>query len=159
MDRADEAIAYEEASIEIAASPEAVYDLVSDLALMAEWSPESTGGSWRDGGTGQVGDFFDGSNKVREREWVREVEVAAADRGRDFTFVAGGVANNRTWWSYEMAPSDTGTTLTEKWWVVNKPPAWIDRSHDQFLERAAATLGMIETTLQGIKQAAKPSDG
>ena len=155
MECAADAIAYQEASIEIAASPVAVYDLVSDLVRMAEWSPESTGGSWRDGGSGQVGDVFDGSNKVGDNEWSREVEVAAADQGRDFTFVTGGVENNRTWWSYEMAPFGTGTTLTEKWWVVNKPPLWVDRSHDQFLERAAATIGMIETTLAGIKKSAE----
>ncbi|NCG39185.1 MAG: hypothetical protein GWP48_16920, partial [Actinobacteria bacterium] len=43
MECAADAIAYQEASIEVAASPEAVYDLVSDLVRMAEWSPESTG--------------------------------------------------------------------------------------------------------------------
>ncbi len=159
MERAADVIAHQEASIEVAASPEAVYDLVSDLARMADWSPESTGGSWRDGGTGQVGDFFDGSNKAGDFEWVREVQVAAADRGRDFTFVAGGVENNRTWWSYEMVPSGAGTTLTEKWWVVNKPPVWVERPHDQFLERAEATLGMIETTLAAIKATAEAENG
>ncbi|HAY67306.1 MAG TPA: hypothetical protein DCY82_03325, partial [Acidimicrobiaceae bacterium] len=35
-------LAAHEASIEIAASPEAVYDLVSDVTRMGEWSPEST---------------------------------------------------------------------------------------------------------------------
>jgi Polyketide cyclase / dehydrase and lipid transport len=35
---------HREASIEIHASPEAVYDLVSDLPRMGEWSPENIGG-------------------------------------------------------------------------------------------------------------------
>ena len=37
---------HREASIEINASPEAVYDLVSDLPRMGEWSPENIGGEW-----------------------------------------------------------------------------------------------------------------
>jgi polyketide cyclase/dehydrase/lipid transport protein len=37
---------HREASIEIHASPEAVYDLVSDLPRMGEWSPENIGGEW-----------------------------------------------------------------------------------------------------------------
>ena len=155
MKPAADAIAHQEASIEIAAAPEAVYDMVSDLTRMGEWSPENTGGEWRDGGSGAGGDWFDGQNAAGEREWHREVQVAAADRGSDFTFVAGGVENNRTWWSYEMAPSDTGTTLTERWWVVNKPPAWIDRPHDAFLARADYTLEMINSTLAAIKTAAE----
>ena len=34
---------HREASIEIHVSPEAVYDLVSDLPRMGEWSPENMG--------------------------------------------------------------------------------------------------------------------
>jgi Polyketide cyclase / dehydrase and lipid transport len=47
---------HREASIEIHASPEAVYDLISDLPRMGEWSPENIGGEWQGGGSGQVGD-------------------------------------------------------------------------------------------------------
>ncbi|MEZ5279109.1 MAG: SRPBCC family protein [Acidimicrobiales bacterium] len=155
MDKPADAIAYQEASIDIDASPEAVYGLVSDLARMGEWSPESTGGAWRDGATGKAGDWFDGTNRAGDFEWTREVQVARAEPGRDFTFVAGGVENNRTWWSYEMAPTDTGTRLTEKWWVVNKPPAWVERSHEAFLERAEQTLGAIQATLAAVKHTAE----
>lgn len=73
-----DAKAVHEASIEIAASPEAVYALVSNLERMGEWSPENEGGQWLDGGTGQVGDWFEGFNKAGDREWVRPVQVAAA---------------------------------------------------------------------------------
>ncbi|HIL48157.1 MAG TPA: SRPBCC family protein, partial [Acidimicrobiia bacterium] len=31
---------------EVAADPEAVWALVSDLANMGDWSPENDGGSW-----------------------------------------------------------------------------------------------------------------
>ena len=38
---------HREARIEIQASPEAVYDLVSVLPRMGEWSPENIGGEWQ----------------------------------------------------------------------------------------------------------------
>ena len=60
---------HREASIEINASPEAVYDLVSDLPRMGEWSPENTGGEWQGGGRGQVGDRFTGQNRAGEFTW------------------------------------------------------------------------------------------
>lgn len=151
----DDAQASKEASIEIAAPPEAVYDLVSDLSRMGEWSPESTGGRWADGGTGQVGDWFEGHNKVGDREWTRRSQVAKADRGSDFTFVVGGVAENCTWWSYEMAPSATGTTLTEKWWFVNKTPGLAAATDEQVQARVEATQAALETTLAAVKATAE----
>ena len=36
----------------IAAAPERVYELVSDLPRMGEWSPENTGGTWIKGAKG-----------------------------------------------------------------------------------------------------------
>ena len=66
---------HREASIEINASPEAVYDLVSDLPRMGEWSPENIGGEWQGGGSGKVGDRFLGHNRTRERSWSVPVMV------------------------------------------------------------------------------------
>jgi len=47
---------HREASIEIHASPEAVYDLVADLPRVGARSPERSGGEWQGGGSGKVGD-------------------------------------------------------------------------------------------------------
>ena len=44
-----------EATETIAADPGALYDLVSDLCRMGEWSPEATGGRWVGGATGRSG--------------------------------------------------------------------------------------------------------
>ena len=44
--------AHDEVSIEIAASPEAVYALVSDITRMGEWSPECRECTWANGATG-----------------------------------------------------------------------------------------------------------
>ena len=78
---------HREASIEIQASPEAVYDLVADLPRMGEWSPENIGGEWQGSGSGKVGDRFLGHNRTSARSWSVPVMVTVAERGRCFAFV------------------------------------------------------------------------
>ncbi len=155
MEPAADALASEHASIEIDAPPEAVYRLVSDIERMGEWSPETVGGRWLRGGSGQAGDWFEGFNKSGDREWSRECEVAEAEPGRGFTFVVGGVEANCTWWSYELEPTATGTRLTERWWLVNKTPAMQQATPEQFAARVALTREMLPATLAAIKRTAE----
>ncbi|MGI9623228.1 MAG: SRPBCC family protein [Acidimicrobiales bacterium] len=155
MEKPDEVLAHNEASILVSAPPDVVYDLVSDLPRMGEWSPEALGGEWKDGGSGEAGDWFVGHNRAGEREWTRESEVAVAEPGREFTFVVGGVEANCTWWSYEMSPVDGGTRLTERWWLVNKTPGVQAMSEEQFQARVALTQTSIEQTLAAIKATAE----
>lgn len=153
-----DASASHQASIDIAAPPEVVYDLVSDITRMGEWSPEATGGKWLRGGTGNVGDWFEGVSETTERPpWHRECEVAAAERGRDFTFVVGGVEANCTWWSYEMEPTDEGTRLTEYWWFVNKTPGFAAATDEQVAGRIAFTETMLHDTVAALKTASEAS--
>lgn len=150
-----DAIASHAVSIEIDADPETVYDLVSDVTRMGEWSPETTGGRWIDDGRGQVGDWFVGTNETPDRSWDRECEVAAAEHGRDFTWVVDGVEKNCTWWSYEMEPSEAGTLLTERWWIVNKTPAMEAASPEAFAQRVAYTQEMMQATVAAMKATAE----
>ena len=152
MQTSPDAIACHEASIEIAASPENLYDMVSDVTRMGEWSPEAVGAEWVEGGSGAEGDWFDGHNATPDREWTRRCQVARAERGRDFTFVVGGVEANCTWWSYEMEPLEGGRTrLIERWWMVNKTPAMAAATPEQFDNRVAYTKEMLVATLAAIK--------
>ena len=59
-----------EVGIFIAAPPARVWELVTNLALMGQWSPEYQGGEWIDGATGPaVGGRLKGRNKREDREW------------------------------------------------------------------------------------------
>ena len=151
----EDAIHTHEVSIDIAASPETVYGLVSDITRMGEWSPEAVGGTWNEGSTGAAGDWFTGDNRSGEREWSRECQVAAATPGEDFTFVVGGIDANCTWWSYEMQPTDQGTQLTERWWMVNKTPAMAAAPQDMYDARVAGTEASMQQTLEALKAAAE----
>ncbi len=150
-----DATASAEASIDINATPDEVYALVSSIERMGEWSQENIGGEWLRDGSAKAGDWFVGHNKAGEREWSRECEVAAAEPGRDFTFVVNGVEANCTWWSYEMEPTDAGTRLTERWWFVNMTPALAAAAPEQVAARVEATGPALEATIAAIKATAE----
>ena len=115
-----------EVSRVIAASPEALYDIVSDLPKMGELSPENTGGMWVNGATGpDVGAEFRGTNSHGTKHWATSAVVERADRGHEFAFRVrvGPVKVAR--WSYRFEAVDGGTKVTETWddmrnWLAKK---------------------------------------
>lgn len=96
----------------VAASPETVYDIVSDVTRVGEWSPECQACWWDEGATGKAGDWFTGRNESQGRSWETKSQVVAAERGKEFTFQVGGTLVR---WGFTMAPAESGTTLTESW--------------------------------------------
>ena len=146
---------HREASIDIQASPEAVYDLVSDLPRMGEWSPENIGGAWQGGGSGQVGDRFLGHNRAGERAWSVPVMVTVAKRGRCFEFVTHPDDGPYVRWTYRLEPSGSSTRVTEIWDVEQLPPAMQQATPEQLEARARYTEDMLINTLAAIKATAE----
>jgi hypothetical protein len=99
-------------SVVVAASPEALYDLVSDVTRVGEWSPECRACWWDEGAGPKVGDWFSGRNEADGQTWETKSQVAVADRGKEFAFLVGG---SYVRWGYTFTPVDEGTELTE-WW-------------------------------------------
>lgn len=146
---------HREASIEIQASPEAVYDLISDLPRIGEWSPENTGGEWQDGGRGQVGDRFLGHNRAGERTWSAPVTITVAARGQCFAFVVGPGESPYVRWTYRLEPHGAGTRVTEVWEVEQLPPTLQSWTPAQLDERTRYTEAMLTTTLAALKATAE----
>ncbi len=144
---------YHEESVEIPATAEQVYALVSDLPRMGEWSPENRGGEWLDGGSGQVGDRFEGHNKIGEREWSVVCQVTKAEPGSEFEFVTGDPEAPFVRWSYRLSGSSP-TTLTEVWNVEQLPPTLVNFSPEQLAGRADMVRTAMTQTLAGIKATA-----
>lgn len=93
-----------------------LYDLVSDLPRMGEWSPENTGGEWVKGATGpDVGAHFKGTNRSGWIRWSTDVVVTVAQPGQRFGFdVTMGpfrVAN----WDYRFEQDGATTSVVETW--------------------------------------------
>lgn len=132
----------------IAADPQTVYDLVSDVTRMGEWSPETTRGEWLKGATGpSVGARFRGRNRLGEKSWATTCEVVEADPGRAFSFRVTGGPLGVALWEYRIEPADEGCVVTERWtdergWLVRTSGRWVSGvDHDAEWNRQ----GMAET--------------
>lgn len=141
---------YHEESIGIDATAEEIYDAISDLTRMGEWSPENRGGTWLDGGSGAVGDRFEGQNQIGDRRWSVVAQVTRADRGSEFQFVTGDPASPFVRWTYRMSGSNP-TVLTEVWDVEQLPPTLVDLDAERLAARAEAVREGMMATLAAIK--------
>jgi hypothetical protein len=144
---------------EIAATPETVYDLVSDVSRMGEWSPECVAGEWLDGATGPaVGARFRGKNRHGLARWSNKPRVAVADRGKEFAFVANFLWRDMTRWTYHFEPAGDGTQLTESFELLRSLPFYL-RWSDRFLmgvkDRPADLQDNMRRTLAKIKLCAE----
>jgi len=141
---------YHEESIGIDATAEEIYDAISDLTRMGDWSPENRGGTWLDGGSGAVGDRFEGQNQIGDRRWSVVAQVTRADRGSEFQFVTGDPASPFVRWTYRMSGSNP-TVLTEVWDVEQLPPTLVDLDAERLAARAEAVREGMMATLAAIK--------
>lgn len=144
-------------SIFVERSPESLYDMVSDVTRMGEWSPVCTACWWDDGAGVEVGAWFTGRNETAELTWETRSQVTVAERGREFAFVVGG-----TWirWGYTFSGVDGGTELTESWAFLDDGIARFherfgDAADEQIADRSNAAHEGIPVTLANIKAAAE----
>lgn len=132
-------------SIAIARPADILYDIVSDVTRMGEWSPICKACWWDAGGGPRVGAWFTGRNETSERTWETRCEVVVAERGREFAFVVGG-----SWvrWGYTFTPVAEGTEVTESWEFL---PDGIKRFGERFGDEASAQIAeRTEAAHQGI---------
>ena len=145
-------------SILIDASPEALYDLVSDIGRTGEWSPICRTCWWRDEAGPRVGAWFVGRNEADGRVWETESQVVAADPGREFAWLVGG---RYARWGYLIEPiGPDRCRLTESWEFL---PAGREMFRAKYgheaeqrveLRRRQAVSG-IPATLAAIKRVAE----
>ncbi|MCD2145331.1 SRPBCC family protein [Gordonia paraffinivorans] len=99
-----------EESIEIDATPEQVWSVISDLERMGEWSPQCKKMIIR-GGTVGLGTRTININRRGPLVWPTTSKVVRFEPNREIAF---RVAENHTVWSYTITPGDSGVTLTER---------------------------------------------
>jgi hypothetical protein len=106
----------------IEASPELLYDIVSDVTRTPELSPEIVKCKWVKGATGPtVGARFRAINSVgRGRIWPNWPIVITADRGREFAFSRTEPFAGTLEWRYRFIREGTGTKVVESY-TVTKP--------------------------------------
>jgi hypothetical protein len=114
-------------SIHVARDPGAMYELVSDITRMGQWSPVCKACWWDEGAAARVGAWFTGRNEspagrseatgevvpagrseatgevVPARTWETRSQVVAADPGREFAWEV-----NHGWvrWGFTLEEAD-----------------------------------------------------
>lgn len=146
-----------EVSTAIAAPPDTVWSLVSDVTRMGEWSPENEGATWRGGATGPtVGAQFIGRNRHGARAWSTRCRVTEATPGRAFAFHVAAGPFRVAEWRYEIEPTSAGCVVTESF--VDRRGAimhFLGRTATGVHDRVAHNEATMRTTLERLKAAAE----
>lgn len=141
----------------IKADPAKVWELVTDLPRMGEWSPENTGGRWLDGTTSaRVGARFRGTNRRGPLRWSTTVKVTEATPGERFAFdvTYGPVEISR--WSYTLSADSDTCRVVEEW--TERRPMWMRVLSGPVMgvaDRASHNTRGMEQTLAALKAAAE----
>jgi uncharacterized protein YndB with AHSA1/START domain len=151
----------------IAAPPERVWELVSDIQLMPALSEELCSVEWLDGATGPaVGNAFVGRNKHDALgEWETISYVIECTAPEVFAWAVTDVAHPSSIWRFTLRPEDGGTRLTQ--WTQMGPgrsglSGAIDRMPEKEQKIVFVRLRELEAamtaTLAAIKERAEGSD-
>lgn len=151
---------HDSVSIDIAASPDHVYELVSDITRMGEWSPECRRCTWTRGASRpEVGARFIARNKGRRGpSWFTMPVVTVAEPGREFAFNRSGPGIGSYTWRYLLEPIPAGTRLTESYAAERPLPAamaWLTQMWVGGSDRDNDLREGMGITLQRIKAAAE----
>ena len=151
-----------EAQIYIEAPPEKVYELISDVTRVGEWSPECRRCEWLDGATGPaVGVRFRGHNGRKWLRWGLSARITDAEPGRVFAFRTEPILPIKnlpqTLWRYELEATGGGTTLKESFHAL-----WVFRlvmllAFGGKKARLAQLQQNLESSLARIKAVAESS--
>ena len=144
--------------LDIGAEAGVLYEMVSDLPRIGEWSPECEGVDWE----GEVsvpvaGSTFVGHNAVgpgRRFRYSRHGRVLVADPGREFAFITDEGGRESTVWRYRFESQDDGRTRVTESYEVRWIPVWA-RILDVPLNRHQELLRGMRTTLERLRAAAE----
>jgi uncharacterized protein YndB with AHSA1/START domain len=147
-------------TVHIDAPPEHVYDLISDVTRMGEWSPECFKCVWQGGATGPVvGASFKGSNRQGLFRWTTTAEVVDAERGKAFAFTVKNGQRELTRWRYAFDGTDGGTDVTESYEAVHVP-LYVRAFERVFMRNRDGQLEQgMRRTLERVKAVAETGTG
>ena len=144
--------------LDIRADADVLYEMVSDLPRMGEWSPECESVDWEGDVTVPVaGTTFVGHNAVgpgRRIRYSRHGRVLVADPGRAFAFITDEGGRESTAWSYRFEPQGDGRTRVTESYEVRWIPVWA-RILDVPTNRHKELLRGMRTTLERLRAASE----
>jgi hypothetical protein len=108
----------------MAASPEQIWALVSDVTRIGRYSPETFEAEWVDGATGPaVGARFRGHVKRNQKgpTYWTTCTVTVSVPNQEFAFGVGPPDKPLNVWRYALKPVDGGTDVTESFALADTP--------------------------------------
>ncbi len=154
-----------EASTTVNIPPDVVWELVTDVTRITEFSPEVVRAEWIEGDGPEPGAKFAGTNRLGEFEWTRTCTVTEVERPRLFSYVVGdrfdGTPSGT--WSFLIEPKDEKSILRQRFahsptgrsgtrLLADQDPEHAEEIIDmrrQVLERGmATTLAAIKRVLE-----------
>jgi uncharacterized protein YndB with AHSA1/START domain len=116
---------HDSVTVHMAASPERVWELVSDVTRIGRYSPETFEAEWIDGATGPaVGAKFRGHVKRNEKGPVywTTCTVSDCEPGKTFAFGVGNKPDAPlNVWRYDIVAAGDGCDVTESFTLT---PTW-----------------------------------
>ncbi len=146
-------------SVLVRATPQAVYELVSDVTRTGEWSPTCARCEWEEPEDTGAGATFTGYNETASRSWQTTSTVIAAEPAARFAWEVG---KGFVRWSYDLEGLGNDTQLSETWTFL---PAGLDffaqqygaAADDEIQDRAERARDDIPRTLATLKEIAESS--
>ncbi len=146
---------HDSVTVHMSASPQAVWELVSDITNTGKFSPETFEAEWIEGSTGpSVGARFRGHVKRNGKGptyWTK-CTVTECEPGKVFAFGVDGRPGGQpvNTWRYEFTPSGDGADVTESFTLSNMLPMrlyWMVMGR----LRGRTNVNGMRTTLERIK--------
>ena len=131
-----------EESIDVDATPERVWSLVTDLPRMARWSPQVVRTVVRGGGPVRLGTRAVNVNRKGVLVWPTRSKVVRFEPHRDFAF---RIKDNFTVWSFTLEATDAGTRVVQR----REAPDGTSPISDTLVRRVLGGQESFQTELRG----------
>ena len=145
----------------IAAEPQRVWALVTDVTLPARFSPELAAVEWIQGDSVAVGNRFRGRNShAALGEWSTESVVVEVEDGRRWVWdVMGPDGERMASWGFEVEPMRDGT-LVRQWGRMGPGRSGLTFAIDQMPEKEGRIIDRrlaewregLQANLRGIAE-------
>jgi hypothetical protein len=144
-------------TLHIEAEPLRVWELISDITHMGDYSPEVFEAEWLGGATGPaVGARYRGHVKRNEKgpTYWTECEVTECTPGEVFEFAVVWRDRPMNTWRYELRAADGGTDVTESFRMPDNLFSKVWRPLGGFLREDRNRRDMLRT-LERVKDVAE----
>ena len=141
-----------ETNRKISATPQEVWEIISDLESMGNLSQENSGGRWEKGVTGiEKGAIFRGKYKTGFRQWTTKVLITECEPPKKLSFSLRVAGKEWCEWSYQIEAVEDGCVVTESWTdmrtKLQEKIGWLVSGVS---DRASHNLKNMEATLENL---------